>query len=152
MGLRIACQNGAIGIPAMEPKGLRAFFPTNKGVRKIACKDDEEQRITYNTYLIWILAMLNNEKLWDISCEFAKCLLNYEAGAGKARKDRTNKVNQLLDSVTSKQFIQNLIPIINDEQNIKEYENIGRVVHEMPKDNFPYFNTLIRFQYALLNK
>ena len=34
----------------------------------------------------------------------------------------------------------------------KEYENIGRVVHEMPKDNFPYFNTLIRFQYALLNK
>lgn len=152
MGLRIACQNGAIGIPAMEPKGLRAFFPTNKGVRKIACKDDEEQRITYNTYLIWILAMLNNEKLWDISCEFAKCLLNYEAGAGKARKDRTNKVNQLLDSVTSKQFIQNLIPIINDEQDVEEYENIGRVVHEMPKDNFPYFNTLIRFQYALLNK
>ena len=70
----------------------------------------------------------------------------------EARKDRINKVNQLLDSVTSKQFIQNLIPIINDEQNIKEYENIGRVVHEMPKDNFPYFNTLIRFQYALLNK
>ena len=61
-------------------------------------------------------------------------------------------MNQLLDSVTSKQFIQNLIPIINDEQNIKKYENIGRVVHEMPKDNFPYFNTLIRFQYALLNK
>ncbi len=152
IGLRIACQSGAIGIPAMEPKGLRAFLPTSRGTRKISCKDDEEQRITYNTYLIWILAMLNNEKLWDISCEFAKCLQNYEAGAKKARTDRKNNVDQLLDSVTPKQFIQNLIPIINDEQDIKEYENIGRIVHEMPKDNFPYFNTLIRFQYALLNK
>ena len=151
-GLRIACQAGTIGIPAMEPKGLKAYFSTGKGLKKIVYKDDNEQKIIINIYLIWILAMLNNEKLWDISCEFAKCLLHYEVGAGKARKDRINKVNQLLDSVTSKQFIQNLIPIINDEQNIKEYENIGRVVHEMPKDNFPYFNTLIRFQYALLNK
>lgn len=96
--------------------------------------------------------MLNNEKLWDMSREFAELLLNYEAGAAKARKDRTNNVNQLLESASTKQFLLNLIPIIEDEEEKAGYENIGKVVNMMPKDNFPYFNTLIRFQYALLNK
>lgn len=152
IGLRAACQAGTIGIPAMEPKGLRAFFPTVKGIKKISYKGDEEQRITFNTYLIWILAMLNNEKLWDLSREFAALLLKYEAGAGKAKKDRTNNVNQLLESVSTKQFLQNLIPVIQEEKEVEEYENMGKIVHSMPKDNFHYFNTLIRFQYALLNK
>lgn len=152
MGLRAACQAGCIGIPAMEPKGLRAFLPIEKGTKKISYKGDEEQEITFNTYLIWILAMLNNEKLWDMSREFAELLLNYEAGAAKARKDRTNNVNQLLESASTKQFLLNLIPIIEDEKEKAGYENIGKVVNMMPKDNFPYFNTLIRFQYALLNK
>lgn len=152
MGLREACKVGCIGIPAMEPKGLKAFFPTEKGAKKISYKGDEEQEITFNTYLIWILAMLNNEKLWDMSREFAELLLKYEAGAGKARKDRTNNVNQLLGSVSAKQFLQNLIPIVEDEEEKAGYENMGKVVNLMPKDNFSYFNTLIRFQYALLNK
>ena len=152
LGLRTACQYGAIGVLAMEPKGLRAFFPTGDAKKIVYKKEDEEQRITFNTYLIWILAMLNNEKLWDVSREFAECLLKYEAGAGKAKTDRTNKVKQLLGAATTKQFLQNLIPIIDDEREVKEYENLGKIVHEMPKDNFPYFNTLIRFQYALLNK
>ena len=152
IGLRAACQAGCIGIPAMEPKGLRAFFPTEKGMKKISYKGDEEQKITFNTYLIWILAMLNNEKLWDMSREFAELLLKYEAGAGKGRKDRTNNVNQLLESVSTKQFLLNLIPIVKDEEERTGYENMGKMVNMMPKDNFPYFNTLIRFQYALLNK
>jgi len=86
MGLRAACQAGCIGIPAMEPKGLRAFLPIEKGTKKISYKGDEEQEITFNTYLIWILAMLNNEKLWDMSREFAELLLNYEAGPQKQGK------------------------------------------------------------------
>lgn len=151
-GLRAACQAGAIGIQAMEPKGLRAFLPTEKGTKKIAYKENEEQRITFNTYLIWILAMLNNEKLWDISREFAELLLKYEAGAGKAKADRKNKVNQLLESTTVKLFLLNLIPIVEEEKEVVAYEEMGKMVHAMPKDNFPYFNTLIRFQYALLNK
>ena len=67
-------------------------------------------------------------------------------------KDRTNNVNQLLESVSTKQFLLNLIPIVKDEEERTGYENMGKMVNMMPKDNFPYFNTLIRFQYALLNK
>ncbi|HCI54802.1 MAG TPA: hypothetical protein DFI01_02635 [Bacteroidales bacterium] len=155
-GLKAACSNGSIGIQALEPQGLRSYLPSSKSIKKITIKEenDEEQRITFNTYLIWILAMINNEKLWDISREFAQLLLNYEAGADKARRDRTNKVSQLLEAATSKQFLQNLIPIIEEieVEESSKFEELGKMVHMMPKDNFPYFNTLIRFQYALLNK
>jgi hypothetical protein len=156
-GLRAACQYGSIGVQALEPKGVRAFIPSDKGCKKITnTEKDNTTRITFNTYLIWILAMLNNEKLWEESQKIAQLLLQYEAGAGKTRKDRTNNVNQLLDSTSTKLFLQNMIPIIEDEvkdkKEITEYENLGKMIHIMPKDNFPYFNTLIRFQYALSNK
>lgn len=151
-GLRAACQYGSIGIQAMEPKGLRAFLPTGKSTKKIAYKENNDQEITFNTYIIWILLMLNNEKLWELSHDFAETLLKYEAGAGKAKKDRTNRVKQLLESPTPKIFFSNLIPIIEEEEEIAVYEQYSKIIHEMPKDNFPYFNTLIRLQYALLNK
>jgi hypothetical protein len=150
-GLKAICQYGSIGVKAMEPKGLKSFFPTKKGVRKtVRKKNDKELEITFNTYLIWILAMLNNEELWDISCEIAKSLLKYEAGAQKAKTDRENQVGDLLRSANDKQFLLNLIPIIKEEQEKEPYRKLVKMVHMMPKDNFSYFNTLIRVQYALL--
>lgn len=151
-GLRAACQYGSIGIQAMEPKGLRAFLPSGKSAKKIAYKENSDQEITFNTYIIWILLMLNNEKLWELSHDFAETLLKYEAGAGKAKKDRTNRVKQLLESPSPKIFFSNLIPIVEEEEEKVVYEKYCKIIHEMPKDNFPYFNTLIRLQYALLNK
>lgn len=152
-GLRAACASGSIGIQAMEPQGLRAYLPSAKSVKKIILKEnDEEQGITFNIYLIWILAMMNNEKLWDISHKFAQLLLDYEAGADKARMNRKTHVKALFESSSSKQFLQNLIPIVEEVKEKAQFEELGKMVHLMPKDNFPYFNTLIRFQYALLNK
>ena len=136
----------------MEPKGLRAFLPEGKGVKKISYKGDEEQKITFNTYLIWILAMLNKEELWELSCEFAQLLLKYEAEAEKARRDRVNNVENLFGAKNPKQFIEYLTTIVEDEKEVEAYRNMGRIVHMMPGDNLPYLNTLIRFQYALLNK
>lgn len=152
MGLRAACMTGCIGIPAMEPKGLRAFFPMEKGMKKISYKSDDEQEITFNTYLIWILAMLNKEELWNLSCEFAELLLKYEADAGKAKRDRVNNVDNLFGAKTPKQFIEHLTAIVKDEKEVEAYQNMGRIIHMMPSDNIPYLNTLIRFQYVLLNK
>lgn len=151
-GLRAACQLGSIGIQAMEPKGLRAFLPDGKSAKKIAYKENDEQEITFRTYIIWILVMLNNEKLWELSRTYAASLLEYEAGAGKAKKDRTNRVKQLMESSGVRSFLSNLIPIIEEEKDTAVFEELGKFVNSMPRDNFPYFNTLIRFHYALLNK
>lgn len=149
-GFTKACEMGEIGVSALEPKGFRDCF-----VRRIIPKynaNDEAKSINFNTYLIWILAMLNNEKLWDSSREIALKLIKYKTGAEKSRTNRKADVENLLRSTTSRQFLQNLIPLIEEEKEIASFEEIGKLVHLMPIDNFPYFNTLIRFQYALLNK
>ena len=152
-GLKKACQQGSIGVQAMEPNGLRSFITTDKVTKKISYNEnDEEQRVTFNTYLIWIIAMLNNEKLWDTSREIALQLIKFKAGAEKSRANRKTAVENLLSSTTSKQFLVNLIPIIDEEKEVVNFEEMGKIVHLMPRDNFPYFNTLIRFQYAILNK
>jgi hypothetical protein len=151
VGLKKACNQGSIGVKAMEPKGLRDFFPNGRETKKIVyIKNDYEQEITFNTYLIWILAMLNNEKLWDISREIAQQLITYKKGAEKARTNRTANIEALLASSRRKQFLQNLIPIVEDDKTV-DFENIGKIVHFMPEDNFPYFNTLLKFQYVILN-
>jgi hypothetical protein len=150
LGLKKACNQGSIGVKAMEPDGLRDFFPTAKKTKTIIYKkNDEKQKITFNTYLIWILAMLNNEKLWDISREIALQLITYKKGAEKARTNRTSNIEALLTSSRRKQFLQNLIPIIEDDKTV-DFENLGKTVHSMPEDNFPYFNTLLKFQYVIL--
>lgn len=158
MGLKVACSKGAIGIAAMEPKGLRDYMKSGK---KISFDmDNEDQKITFNTYINWIIAMMNNDKIWDSAKEIAQQLLLFEQGAGKAKKNRENLVKQLMDSGSSKIFLQNLIPIIEEIGHEASFENeslkrhfgeIGKEIHLLPKDNFPYFNTLIKFQYALIS-
>jgi len=150
MSFTKACEMGAIGVNAMEPKGFRECF--KKGIIPKYKANVEEKSINFNTYLIWLLAMLNNEKLWDTSREIALQLIKFKAGAEKSRTNRKTDVENLLSSTTSKQFLQNLIPLIEEEKEVTNFEEIGKLVHLMPNDNFPYFSTLIRFQFAILNK
>ena len=153
IGFNQACKMGSIGVEAMEPKGLRDYMPNNDKTKKISCSEnDDEQKIKLETYKIWLLAMLNNEQLWNISIDFSNLLLQYEKGAGKAKTDRSNNVKTLLGSVTTKQFLQNLICIMEqDKENNAKYEAMAKEVHFLPRENFSYFITLIKLQYASLN-
>ena len=148
-GFTRACQKGAIGIEAMEPKGLREMIIEAKYPNyKIA---DDDKIITYNTYQIWILAMLNNEQLWDSARSVAEAFHNYAKGAEKAKKDRSNNVKAALDSTNKKQFIENLISVVQEAENKSLFEEIAKNIISMPLDNVPYFLTLIRFQYTVIN-
>jgi len=150
MGFTKACELGSIGVNALEPQGFRACF--EKGIIPKYNANDEVKSINFNAYLIWLIAMLNNEKLWDTSREIAQQLIKYKTGAEKSRTNRKTDVENLLSATTSKQFLQNLIPLIEEEKEVSNFEEMGKLIHLMPNDNFPYFSTLIRFQYALLNK
>jgi hypothetical protein len=67
-GFMKACQVGSIGIKAMEPKGLRDYIGKGKLPKY---NDTEEQTINFHTYIIWIIAMLNNEDMWVKAQDFA---------------------------------------------------------------------------------
>ncbi len=152
-GFRAACTNGAIGIKAMEPKGLREYILAkgDKGPKLPSAPKNEEQIISYKVYQIWLLAMLNNEELWKKSQRLAE-LLN-EASVDKDKSHSTkrkNMVETVLEAANKKQFVAAMTDVVAFVANKEELKGIVKDVHEMPTDNVPYFLTLLRFHYQSL--
>lgn len=143
-----ACQAGIIGIKAMEPKGLREYMEKGKMPKY---NGNEEQKINFNTYQIWLLAMLNNQELWDKSQEFAKELQIYSQDANRGKSGNSRKVDTVMQSTSKAKFIESLVDIVIDAANKDKIEEIAAIVNAMPTDNVPYFLTLVRFHYAAIN-
>ncbi len=150
LGFTKACQMGTIGVNALEPKGFRDSL--EKGIIPKYNPDDEEKKINFNTYQIWILAMLNNEQLWEKAQQIATSLNTYSLSDKNAKKVKSQEVSNLLTSVNKKQFIESLIEIVKGSPETEQLAEIAEIIHTMPVDNVPYFLTLIRFQYAIVNK
>ncbi len=152
IGFTKACQMGVIGVNALEPKGFRDSL--DKGVMP-KYNDDEEKRINFNTYQIWLLSMLNNEELWDKSLQIATALNTYSSSDKNAKKTKSQEITNLLKSVNRKQFIEGMTSIVSGNTDIllsMVFINTVKLVHDMPVDNVPYFLTLIRFQYVAINQ
>jgi hypothetical protein len=150
LGFTKACQMGVIGVNALEPNGFRDCL--TKGIIPKYNSGDEEKTISYNTYQIWLLAMLNNEQLWEKAQQIATTLNNYSLSDKNARKVKSQEVLNLLASVNKKQFIESLTEIVKESPDIDQLAEIASLLNSMPFDNVPYFLTLIRFQYAVVNK
>ena len=149
-GFTRACQMGAIGVNALEPKGFKDCM--EKGVIPKYNDNDEEKIINYNTYQIWLLAMLNNEQLWEKAQQIAITLNSYSISDTNAKKVKSQEVINLLASVNKKQFIEGLTSIVKGSLEIEKLTEIAELINVMPIDNVPYFLNLIRFQYAVENK
>lgn len=146
---KTACENGVIGLMAMKPKGLRNYMQGSLPKPE----KDNEQRISYNTYIIWILAMLNNDELWTESQELAQLLMDASIDNDKKISTKnSNAVETVLKAVNKKQFIDAVKAIVPALSSVDELLTIVKDINSMPTDNVPYFLTLMRFQYAALNK
>lgn len=149
IGFTQACQMGAIGVNALEPKGFKDYI--KKGLIPKYNNSNEEKKINFNTYLIWLLAMLNNEQLWEQSQQIAKTLSEYIKSLSDTTSTRRREVEMLLSSVNKKQFIDGLTTIVVNNQQVQQINKIAESIHMLPVDNVPYFLTLIRFQYAVIS-
>jgi len=148
-GFRVCCQKGAIGIEAMQPKGLKQYMTSDRGVK--LPKYDEKQIISFHTYQIWLLAMLNNQEMWDKSLEFAKALKSYAESGKKGRTTNSRQIDEVLGATNKRSFMEALSNIALDISGIENIQEIAMTVNSMPTDNVPYFLTLVRFHAAALN-
>lgn len=149
-GLKTCCQRGAIGIRAMEPKALKGTW--NRDERLRVNFDQEQQRLNFNTYTIWLMAMLNSEDMWKKSEDFARALQTYLSNTERRLNTaRTNKVEALLTSRGKRSFIAAANEMMDDPQLAEALREIVHLVHTMPDDNVPYFITLIRFNKLALD-
>ena len=149
-GLRACCQKGAIGIEAMQPKGLKQYMTADKGAK--LPKYDEKQIISFHTYQIWLLAMLNNQEMWDKSLEFAKSLHDFVTQDKSISTQKKNIIKSVLSATTKKNFIASLEDLVSNTESIGCIEETAKIVHLMPTDNVPYFLTLVRLHYAIVEK
>ena len=174
--IKRACELGAIGLQALEPKGLREFFdkakipdyssvkitPKNgeapevyKERQEKASQKDYENLISFRTYKTWLLAMITKNKQEDLhySEEVAKALKRFRAGAKKT--DRANLIqNVLLQAKTKKQFLDGLVTLIKDvdPESLETFKTLRDKVHLMTAEDFGYFVVLLKFDYAYQEK
>ncbi len=144
-GFRACCQKGVIGIDAMQPKGLRLYMDGSKKPKKAI---DDEQKKLFNTYIIWIMAMLNNQDLWSKSMGFAQVLLNYSRSGKNSKTVNSQKVNIILAATNKKSFISALTEIVGECSERHQIVELAEFVNTMPTDNVPYFLTLLKFCYT----
>lgn len=147
-GFRVCCQRGVIGIEAMQPKGLLSYMNGTKMPKKA---NDDEQKKLFNTYIIWIIAMLNNQDLWRKSMDFAQVLLDYSQSGKNSKTVYSQKVNNILAATNKKSFISALTEIVGECTEHDKIVELAEFVNNMPTDNVPYFLTLLRFCYASIN-
>jgi len=148
-GFSKACQNGSIGVKAMEPKGIRDYI--EKGTLP-KYKNNDDEIINFNTYLIWIIAMLNNEEFWTKGQKFAEILKAYTQIGKKGKTENSRKIESLITATNKKTFIEKLVDVVSDAEYKDEILEIAQIINEMPSDNVPYFLTLIRLHYAAISK
>ncbi|MDP2208211.1 MAG: hypothetical protein Q8K98_05470 [Bacteroidota bacterium] len=147
---KYVCQNGAIGLKEIEPKGLKEYLPSkNKEAKEIKFKRDEKNLINYNIYLSWVIAMLNNKTIIQKAEEAANMLLSYASKSSRGKTTESNKVKILLDSVSRRAFIENLVPLIEGSKN-DFFNALVEEIDKMQADKFPYFLTLLKFKYVYL--
>ncbi len=178
MGIHIkrACELGSIGIQALEPKDLRKYFNNDKNIKfsktakikgnetnedfvfreqKIKRKQYEEI-ITFRTYKIWLITMITKNKEEDLnySSEIAKKLSEFRATDKKGSTKFGNLLSELFKSSNKKMFLFNLTDILKlEKDNKKEYlKELRDRVHLMNNEDFGYFATLLKFDYAYQQK
>jgi hypothetical protein len=151
-GFRVCCQRGAIGIEAMQPKGLRQYMKADKDKTVKVPKYDDKQVINFHSYQIWLLAMLNNDELWTKSIEFAQTLQSYTEKSKNGKTTNSRQIDAVLSATNKKTFIEALTTIASESADVNGLVEMAQIINQMPNDNVPYLLTLIRFQYATLQQ
>ncbi|MCX8009873.1 MAG: hypothetical protein N3A61_01870, partial [Ignavibacteria bacterium] len=149
-----ACMRGTIGLKSIEPDGLRKYIP--KGSFKFSQGNEIEiqKETNFFIYKLWIMAMLNKKELLDLSREFAAVLrkaVNEMRSEGRSKTTDRQYIKELFDCKSPIQFIDRITELI-DASNSEMLRQLVEEVVLMPKDNFPLFLTLIKFEYSILSQ
>ena len=153
LGFQKACELGKIGIPALEPSHLREYMPSSRGEGKpfkIPKDGSDPVIITYNLYQTWIIAMLNNQQLIELTKKIASVLKDFANQGDRGKKVNSNAVDDLLKSAHRRQFIEKLAEFVKSYDAEKTtFDELGDTIVLMPTTDFPLFMALLKLKYAV---
>lgn len=151
MHIKRACELGSIGLQALRPEGLKSYFNNNKN---FTFKKDKDTFI-YQSYKTWLYAMLskNKEEIKDYTLELAELIQRYRKGAtGTERKNLIEK--ELFGASSKRIFIDALTEMVKGlaVEDLEKLKTLKDEIHLMTNEEFGYFNTLLKFDYAYIEK
>ncbi|MEB2785223.1 hypothetical protein [Algoriphagus persicinus] len=151
MHIKRACKLGSIGLQALRPDSLKKYMTEEKNLTF----KKEEDTINYQAYKTWLVAMLtrNKEEITDYTLELAKTIQRYRAGGTKL--DRKTLIEKELFASTSKRgFIEALTKMVKDldGDELVGIKSLKDEVHLMTNEEYGYFSTLLKFDYAFVEK
>ncbi len=151
MHIKRACELGNIGLYALRPENLKKYM---EDAKNISLKN-EEQLLIYQSYKTWLIAMIskNKEQIKDYTLELAKLILRYRNNAkGTTGKNLIEK--DLFGAKSKRGFIDALTAMIPtlEGTDLISLKNLKDEVHLMTNEEFGYFSTLLKFDYAFTEK
>lgn len=151
MHIKRACELGAVGLQALRPESLRKYMMDDKNLSF----KKEEDTINYQAYKTWLVAMLtrNKEEIVDYTPKLAEVILKYR-NTGKGMSRITLVEKEMFTSKSKKGFIESLTQMIPDleDQDLDTLKSLKDEVHLMTNEEFGYFLTLLKFDYAFKQK
>ncbi|SHN04322.1 hypothetical protein SAMN04488057_105405 [Cyclobacterium lianum] len=151
MHIKRACELGSIGLQALRPDSLKKYMTEDKNLSF----KKEEDTINYQAYKTWLVAMLtrNKEEITDYTPKLAEVILRYRnTGKGMSRVTLVEK--ELFTSKSKRGFIESLTLMIPDleGEDLESLKTLKDEVHVMTNEEFGYFLTLLKFDYAYQQK
>lgn len=151
MHIKRACELGNIGLKALRPESIKKYMEDEKNL----LFKKEEDTLIYQSYKTWLIAMLskNKEEITDYTLELAKLIQRYRIGAkGTDRKNLIEK--DLLGAKSKKSFLDALTVMLDgiEKTDMDALKKLRDEVHLMTNEEFGYFNTLLKFDYAFVEK
>lgn len=151
MHIKRACELGNIGLHALRPDSLKKYMEDHKNLSF----KNEEQTLIYQSYKTWLIAMIskNKEQITDYTSDLAKLILRYRSIAkGNTGKNLIEK--DLFGAKSKRGFIEALTEMIPDlkDGDLDALKNLKDEVHLMTNEEFGYFSTLLKFDYAFEEK
>jgi hypothetical protein len=147
-GFKRACEQGAIGLRALEPAKLRDYLPQrgDKKPKDFKITDDTNQQ--FQLFKLWIYSMLNKSELLDLAGKVAASLHAFEGKAERAKAGHRLLSEETRNAPNLRVFVEKLGEILADYSAAAAtfHQTVEQVV-KMPSDMFPLFVTLVRFEY-----
>ena len=151
MHIKRACELGTVGLQALRPESLKKYMMDGKNLSF----KKEEDIINYQAYKTWLVAMLtrNKEEIVDYTPKLAEVILRYRNN-GKGNSRITLVEKEMFTSKSKKGFIESLTQMIPDleDQDLDTLKSLKKEVHLMTNEEFGYFLTLLKFDYAFQQK
>lgn len=151
MHIKRACELGSIGLQALRPDSLKKYMNEEKNLTF----KKEEDTINYQAYKTWLVAMLtrNKEEITDYTPKLAEVILRYR-NTGKGMSRITLVEKEMFATYSKKGFIDSLTQMIPDlqEDDLDTLKSLKDEVHLMTNEEFGYFITLLKFDYAFSQK